>query len=88
MRNIHTTFTRQGSQVQSLYRPPRNTFLFQHLREFFGALEKLWGQTGVEVNSSPLPPFVNCVTSLGKEGLSLAHSESARSTMSAHMEVT
>jgi hypothetical protein len=49
-----TTFTRQGSQVQSLYRPPLNGFRFQRLRTFFGALKKSWGQTGGLVEFDPL----------------------------------
>ena len=58
--NHETTFTRQGSQVQSLYRPPLNRFSIRNLRAFFDALKKSWGQTGEELPLSPLPPRPNC----------------------------
>jgi len=57
MNNIHTTFTRQGSQVQSLYRPPYFIIAFNSLLAFLSAAKKSWGQTGVEPSSSPSSPL-------------------------------
>jgi hypothetical protein len=56
--NYTPTFTRQGSQVQSLYRPPQISIVFKRLLAFLSATKKPWGQTGDKVGLSPLSTHV------------------------------
>jgi hypothetical protein len=50
-------FKRQGSQVQSLYRPPSNQFAFAHLRAFFRRARNIvrtnWGHSRVRPRFTP-----------------------------------